>query len=85
MPSEAAPSQLGVETEAPPSPDLATLFHRLNNQLGTGLAYAELIELKSSAEADRSRSGEVVRAVLEAMITAHEIRARVATVLPIVE
>ena len=53
---------------------LATLFHRLNNQLGIILACAELLELKAADDASRTRAGEVVAKVLDAMGTAKEIR-----------
>ena len=54
--------------------DLRVLFHRLNNQLGIILACAELLELKAVDDASRSRAGEVVAKVLDAMGTAKEIR-----------
>jgi hypothetical protein len=53
---------------------LATLFHRLNNQLGIILACAELLELKAVDDVSRTRAGEVVAKVLDAMGTAKEIR-----------
>lgn len=69
-----------LETLAPTPADvestLATLFHRLNNQLGAGLANAELIEVKAAEETQRSRAGCIVEAVLGAMTTAHQIRTR---------
>lgn len=76
MPSGIVPTRSRPDVEAPSSPDLAALFHRLNNQLGTSLAHAELIEVKSSDATDRSRAEQVTRAVLEAMLTAQEIRRR---------
>ena len=54
--------------------DLHRLFHRLNNQLGIILAHAELIEKKAADEPMRSRAGQVVSSVLDAMGTAKEIR-----------
>ena len=54
--------------------DLRVLFHRLNNQLGIILACAELLELKAVDGVSRSRAGEVVAKVLDAMGTAKEIR-----------
>jgi len=56
------------------STDLRLLFHRLNNQLGIILACAELLEFKASDDVSRSRAGEVVAKVLDAMGTAKEIR-----------
>lgn len=87
MPGDAPLAISALETQpADPSPDgaaaLGTLFHRLNNQLGTGLAHAELIELKSLRDAERNRAGQIVEAMLGAMITAHEIRSRLAPAAP---
>jgi hypothetical protein len=60
-----------------PTPtDLGLLFHRLNNQLGIILANAELLEIKSADEMGRARASQVVAGVLEAMVTAKEIRLR---------
>ena len=56
------------------SPELRLLFHRLNNQLGIILAHAELMETKAADQVSRSRAGQVVSSVLEAMATAKEIR-----------
>jgi hypothetical protein len=80
MSIDPAPAHADAGHDEPSAPDLAALFHRLNNQLGAGLAHAELIELKSSMSADRSRAGQVISAVLEAMATAQEIRGRLASV-----
>ena len=55
-------------------PELRRLFHRLNNQLGIILAHAELMEKKAGDESSRSRAGQVVSSVLDAMGTAKEIR-----------
>ena len=54
--------------------DLRVLFHRLNNQLGIILACAELLEHKAVDGVSRSRAGEVVAKVLDAMGTAKAIR-----------
>lgn len=56
--------------------ELGLLFHRLNNQLGIILANAELLEAKAVDDALRARAGQVVNSVLEAMMTAREIRLR---------
>jgi hypothetical protein len=62
---------------AEPTPiDLGLLFHRLNNQLGIILANAELLELKAADEMGRARASQVVASVLDAMVTAKEIRVR---------
>jgi hypothetical protein len=58
-------------------PELRTLFHRLNNQLGIILAHAELMERKSADEASRARAAQVVSSVLDAMSTAKEIRMQI--------
>ena len=55
-------------------PELALLFHRLNNQLGIILAHAELLESKAVDEKSRARAAQVVASALEAMSTAKEIR-----------
>jgi hypothetical protein len=55
-------------------PELRSLFHRLNNQLGVILAHVELMEKKAADEDSRSRAAQVVKSVLEAMGTAKEIR-----------
>ena len=57
--------------------ELRRLFHRLNNQLGIILAHAELMEKKAADETTRSRAGQVVSSVLDAMGTAKEIRSTV--------
>jgi hypothetical protein len=56
------------------SPELRLLFHRLNNQLGIILAHAELLEAKTTDEANRARAAQVVASALDAMTTAKEIR-----------
>ena len=58
--------------------ELRRLFHRLNNQLGIVLAHAELME-KTADETSRSRAGQVVSSVLDAMGTAKEIRMQIGT------
>jgi hypothetical protein len=55
-------------------PDLGTLFHRLNNQLGIILANAELLETKAGDDMSRARAAQVVASVLDAMTTARELR-----------
>jgi hypothetical protein len=56
------------------SPELRTLFHRLNNQLGIILAHAELLESKAVDDRDRARAAQVVASTLEAMGTTKELR-----------
>ena len=52
----------------------SALFHRLNNHLGIILANAELLEVKSANETDRSRAEQIVASVLEVMSIAKDIR-----------
>lgn len=61
---------------ATPAPDVGSLFHRLNNQLGIILANAELLEAKAGDDMARRRAAQVVSSVLDAMTTAKEIRSR---------
>ncbi len=56
------------------APDLRTLFHRLNNQLGIILANAELLEAKATDAMNRARAAQLVTSALDAMGTAREIR-----------
>ena len=58
------------------APDLGLLFHRLNNQLGIILANAELLEAKLQEENSRARASQIVSGVLDALVTAREIRVR---------
>jgi hypothetical protein len=57
-----------------PTADVSPLFHRLNNQLGIILANAELLESKATDEMSRRRAAQVVSSVLEAMISAKDLR-----------
>lgn len=65
--------------EAPGSspPDLATLFHRLNNQLGVILANAELVEARGPDQETSARAGQIVASAVEAITTAREIRSAI--------
>lgn len=56
------------------SADLRALFHRLNNQLGTILAHAELLESKAPSDQERTRATQIVSSALEAMTTVRSIR-----------
>lgn len=71
---------LGSGLRLPPlmseSADLRALFHRLNNQLGTILAHAELLQTKAPSDLDRARAGQIVESALDAMTTARSIRER---------
>jgi hypothetical protein len=57
--------------------ELRVLFHRLNNQLGIILAHAELLELRTTDEANRARASQIVTCALEAMGTSRELVQRV--------
>lgn len=59
--------------DVPADLDLQALFHRLNNQLGTLLAHAELLETKAADDVNRSRAAQVVRSTLESMGTVRAI------------
>ena len=54
-------------------PELRTLLHRLNNQLGIILANAELLEKKLDDDASRSRACQIVTSVVDAIGTTRDI------------
>ena len=54
--------------------DYASLFHRLNNQLGVLLANAELLEARCTDEASRARAAQIVASAVEAIDTARALR-----------
>jgi hypothetical protein len=58
------------------SRDLQALFHRLNNQIGTVLANAELLQAKAADDASRVYAAQVVGSALAAMGTVRKIRQR---------
>jgi hypothetical protein len=62
--------------DVPANLDLQALFHRLNNQLGSLLAHAELLETKAADDVNRARAAQVVRSALEAMGTVRVIYQR---------
>ncbi len=70
--------------EAPGSsaPDLATLFHRLNNQLGVILANAELLEARGPDPETSARAGQIVASAIEAITTVREIRGAIESPAP---
>lgn len=69
---------LGAGFRLPPlmseSADLRALFHKLNNQLGTILAHAELLESKAEAQPERARAAQILASALDAMTTVRAIR-----------
>jgi hypothetical protein len=68
------PDKAAGGVEARGGQDLQALFHRLNNQLGTLLAHAELLEAKAADDSHRVRAAQVVSSTLAAMGTVREIR-----------
>jgi len=55
-------------------PELARLFHRLNNQLGIILANAELLESRLADETHRLRAAQVVAGAIDAIETVRHLR-----------
>jgi len=74
MPLRPGVEELPARGPMDESPELRTLFHRLNNQLGIILAHAELLESKAVDDRDRTRASQVVASALEALGTAKELR-----------
>lgn len=64
MAPEALP---GADHEARHAPDVTSLFHRLNNQLGVILANSELLESKLADDTHKVRAAQVVTGALEAI------------------
>lgn len=58
-------------------PELRTLFHTLNNQLGIIITYAELLEAKAPDDGLRARAAQVLSAALDALGTSKQIRSTV--------
>jgi hypothetical protein len=56
--------------------DLRAVFHRLNNQLGVILAYAELLHAKAPDDTNRARADQMIGAALEAMSLTRALRDR---------
>ena len=54
-------------------PELRTLLHRLNNQLGIILANAELLEKKLGDDASRARASQIAASVIDAIGTTRDI------------
>jgi hypothetical protein len=55
-------------------PEVISLFHRLNNQLGVVLANSELLESKLTDAAQRERAAQVVTGALEAIGTVQHLK-----------
>lgn len=62
-----------VELDAA-NPELARVFHRLNNQLGVILANAELLEARLTDDTQRARASQVVSGALNAISTIQDLR-----------
>ena len=62
-----------VELDAA-NPELARVFHRLNNQLGVILANAELLETRLTDDTQRARARLVVSGALNAISTIQDLR-----------
>jgi hypothetical protein len=56
------------------NPELARLFHRLNNQLGVILANAELLEARLADDTERARASQVVGGALNAIAAVQDLR-----------
>jgi hypothetical protein len=57
----------GSAQESRLGPEIVSLFHRLNNQLGVILANSELLESKLADDTHRVRAAQVVTGALEAI------------------
>jgi hypothetical protein len=62
-----------VELDAA-NPELARVFHRLNNQLGVILANAELLETRLTDDTQRARASQVVSGALNAISSIQDLR-----------
>ena len=63
-----------VELDAATNPELARVFHRLNNQLGVILANAELLETRLTDDTQRARASQVVSGALNAISSIQDLR-----------
>jgi hypothetical protein len=69
----------GSQASAELAPELVSLFHRLNNQLGVILANSELLESKLTEEGHRVRAAQVVTGALEAIGIVQHLKHAVGT------
>ena len=75
MAPDASPdASRGSHRDAGSNPDVVSLFHRLNNQLGVILANSELLESKLADDAHRVRAAQVVTGALEAIGTVQHLK-----------
>ena len=72
------PHRGGVGFPEADAPDLRTLFHQLNNQLGIILANAELLEARLKDNDGTARAGHIVSSAVEAIALAKNIRGHAA-------
>lgn len=66
-------SRVRVEADGA-NPELARVFHRLNNQLGVILANAELLETRLTDDTQRARASQVVSGALNAISSIQDLR-----------
>jgi hypothetical protein len=64
------------------APDVISLFHRLNNQLGVILANSELLESKLADDTHKVRASQVVTGALEAISIVQHLKRAVGVVPP---
>lgn len=77
MPSEPLFSFAGGPAPTgPEEPELRTLLHRLNNQIGIILANAELLETRLVDDAALSRARQIAASAVDAIGTVEQIRER---------
>jgi hypothetical protein len=57
----------GAAHDARIGPEIVSLFHKLNNQLGVILANSELLESKLADDTHKVRASQVVTGALEAI------------------
>jgi len=72
----------GAPQDARLDPEVVSLFHRLNNQLGVILANSELLESKLADDAQRSRAAQVVTGALDAIGTVQHLKKAVGLTHP---
>ena len=77
MAPETLPDPLVVSDRL--APEVVSLFHRLNNQLGVILANSELLETKLTEETHRVRAAQVVTGALEAIGIVQHLKHAVGT------
>ena len=79
MAPEATP---GAAHDTRIGPEVVSLFHKLNNQLGVILANSELLESKLADDTHKTRAAQVVTGALEAIGTVQHLKRAVGVVPP---